>query len=248
MQINFENKNVLITGATRGIGKSIAEEFEKAGANLLLTGTNINEIESLNGKLKEEDRKKYYALDLKNKSSIIDFIQSMKKIKKIDVLVNNAGINKINYIYDTIESDLDDILNVNIKAPFLLIKEISSLMKEQNYGRIINIASIFGTITREKRAAYTTSKAALIGLTKTASVDLAKYNILVNTVSPGFILTDLTKSILSESEIKELESKVPIGRFGKPDEIAKLVLFLSSELNTYLTGQNIIIDGGYVNI
>ena len=144
--------------------------------------------------------------------------------------------------------DYDDILRVNLYAPLLISQCVSKVMKKNKYGRIINISSIWGTITKEKRTSYTTSKAGLIGMTKTMSVELAKYNILVNSVSPGFTLTELTKSILSDDDMKELSEQVPVGRFASVDEISKVVMFLSSELNTYINGQDIKVDGGFTNV
>ena len=116
------------------------------------------------------------------------------------------------------------------------------------YGRIVNISSIFGVVGKAKRAAYSAAKAGLIGLTLTAAVDLAPYNVLVNSVSPGFVLTDLTKRILNKKDISQIKSFIPMGRLGRPEDIAPIVLFLASELNTYITGQNIVADGGYVSI
>lgn len=248
MKIDFRNKTVLITGATRGIGQAIAKEFKLLGADLILTGTNINEINQLNKLQDKSSKVKYYYLDFLKKNSLIEFTENILRYKKIDVLINNAGINKINYIYEFDDDDWEDIIKVNLSGAFHLCKVLGNKMKNQNEGRIINIASIFGTITRSKRVAYTASKAALIGLTKTVSVDLAPYGVLVNSISPGFIETDLTRSILGDDEITELETMVPIGRLGKPEEISKLVLFLASKYNTFITGQNIIIDGGYVNV
>ena len=121
-------------------------------------------------------------------------------------------------------------------------------MQERKFGRIINITSIFGVISKAKRSIYTTTKFGLRGLTVTSAIELAPYNVLVNSVSPGFVLTELTKSILSEEEMKNLASQVPIGRFAEPDEISHVVLFLASPLNTYLTGQNIVVDGGFVDV
>jgi 3-oxoacyl-[acyl-carrier protein] reductase len=136
-------------------------------------------------------------------------------------------------------------MQVNVKAPFLISQHVSGYMKSGYTGKIINISSIWGEKTISKRLCYTTSKAALIGMTKTLAVELAKYNILVNTVSPGFTNTELTNNILSTSAKNELIDKVPLNRMAEPNEIANTVLFLSSDLNTYITGQNIIIDGGF---
>ena len=121
-------------------------------------------------------------------------------------------------------------------------------MKDRHYGRVINIASIFSVISKPKRALYSMTKFGLCGLTVASALGLAPYNVLVNSVSPGFVLTDMTRSILSQEEMKELSSQVPLGRFAKPEEISKLILFLASDLNTYLTAQNIVVDGGFTNV
>lgn len=248
MEIKFKNKVVVITGATRGIGKGIAERFYDSGATLILTGANKSKIEKLNESVKDKKRIKYFHLDLLNDRSIKTFVSKMRGYSRIDVCINNAGINKIGHIYDVDQKDWDDIVKVNLSGPFLLCKELGKIMKKRRYGRIVNIASIFSEITREKRAAYTATKSGLVGLTRTVSLDLAPYNVLVNSVSPGFILTDLTKRILKKVEISSLKNSIPLGRLGTPEDIASLVLFLASDINTYITGQNIVADGGYVNI
>lgn len=248
LNIDFSGKTVVITGATRGIGKSIADLFKDAGAELILTGTKISEVEKLNQQVSGNEKIKYLCLDFLKEETVSEFLEYLKGVGKIDVLINNAGINRINYVYDALQEDWNDMIKVNLTGPFILTKQISAIMKKNNYGRIINIASIFGSITREKRSVYTTTKAGIIGFTKTTAVDLAPYNILVNAVSPGFILTDLTKNILSEKELEDLAKEVPLGRFGSPEEIAKVVLFIASDLNTFITGQDIIADGGYINV
>ena len=137
---------------------------------------------------------------------------------------------------------------MNITTPLFITREISRIMKKNKYGRIVNISSIFGSISKQKRVLYSMSKFAIQGLTVASSLDLAKYNILVNSVSPGFVHTDLTESILSKKEMDQLANQVPLGRFARPKEISKAVMFLASKDNTYITGQNIIVDGGFVNI
>ncbi|TQE84050.1 SDR family NAD(P)-dependent oxidoreductase [Leptospira noguchii] len=243
MQISFRDKLVLITGGTRGIGRQLAIEFLALGGKVVITGTSPEMNQDLvNSNLT------YHSVDFQSREDIHNFTKFLLSFEKIDVCINNAGINRINYIENTLDQDLDDMFSVNIIAPFLITRTVAGIMKKKSFGRIVNIASIFGSVSREKRSIYTMSKYAVRGLTVSASNELAKYNVLVNTVSPGFVMTDLTKKNLSDSEIKSLEAQIPIGRLGKPEEIAKVVLFLVSDNNTYLTGQNIIVDGGFVNV
>ena len=137
---------------------------------------------------------------------------------------------------------------VNVSAPFLISEAVSKLMVKHRYGRIVNISSIFGVITKAKRLNYSITKNALLGMTKTYGIELAKHNILTNAVSPGFTKTDLTKNILGEQGMKELESNIPIGKLADTTDISKVVLFLASEVNSYITSQNIIVDGGFCNV
>jgi 3-oxoacyl-[acyl-carrier protein] reductase len=249
MELGLKDKTVLITGATRGIGKSIAQHFEREGASLILTGTNSEQINKLNKEAADENkRKKYFAVDFSNMMSVKQFIQDIEEYPTIDILINNAGTNIIAEFIETNEEDYDFLLNVNLKAPYFLSKYVVKKMKNNGFGRVVNIASIWSVITKPKRIIYTITKNALHGMTQTMSVELAKYNVLVNTVSPGFTLTELTKSTNSTEELKRLSSVIPIGRIANPDEIAKVVLFLSSEVNTYIVGQNIVVDGGYTNV
>lgn len=245
MKITFEGQVVLVTGATRGIGNQIAREFAGLGATLIMTGTKDAPV-GVPGI--EGNRHAFYAVDFANEQGTAQFLQDLDRYDKIDVCVNNAGINRIGPVEEMGEQDWGEIMNVNLKAPFLITKIVGRKMKRQGYGRIVNIASVFGVVSRERRAAYSSSKFALRGLTMAVSNELARHNVLVNAVSPGFILTDLTRRILSEQEIADLVQQIPMRRLGKPEEIAKVVLFLASSMNTYLTGQNIIVDGGYVNV
>jgi|7_EtaG_2_1085326.scaffolds.fasta_scaffold00315_5 3-oxoacyl-[acyl-carrier protein] reductase len=228
MKFNFEGKTVLITGASRGIGKEISKDFKDLGANVL----SFNSAD----------------YDLSKEIELNKFIKYINEQPKIDICINNAGINRINNIEDILERDYDDIMHVNTKAPFLISQAVCSKMKKNNYGRIINVSSIFGHCTKEKRSCYTTSKFALVGMTKSMAVEMAQYNVLINSVAPGFTATELTQKILGEKGIKEMSFQVPMRRLAQPEEISKVVIFLASDFNTYITGQNIIVDGGFVNV
>jgi NAD(P)-dependent dehydrogenase (short-subunit alcohol dehydrogenase family) len=249
MNLNFEDKVVLVTGGTKGIGKQIADDLYSLGANVLITGTQLDEITLLN---KEayliDNRRKYFQLDLLDSDSLEQFINNISPYKKIDCLVNNAGINRLNHIQESNLGDWNDMINVNLTAPYRLIKAVSPLMISNKFGRIVNIASIFGVISKEKRTIYSATKFGIHGLTVGSSNDLARHNILVNSVSPGFVLTDLTKKNLSTLEMNNLVSQIPIQRMAETNDISNVVIFLLSNLNMYLTGQNIIVDGGFTNV
>ncbi len=249
MKFDFKNKTILITGATRGIGKQIADDLGSLGAKLLLTGTKNKEINELNKKAKlEQSNRKYFHLDFLDKKSLKKFLIEINRTDIIHGLVNNAGINRLNKIQDSKDNDWDEMIDVNLSAPYKLIKTVANKMIRDKYGRIVNIGSIFGKISKEKRSVYSVTKFGIHGLTVGSSNDLAKYNILVNTLSPGFISTELTKKNLSEEEIKELKSLIPIKKLGSTKDISNIVVFLMSDLNLYITGQNIIADGGFTNI
>ena len=247
-QIDFSGKVVLITGATRGIGAALARDFHAAGADLILTGTNPQQINELNRNNADTGvtNIRYVQADFADATSLQSFLDEIAHYKQIDVCINNAGMNRIDFIDSTKVEDYDLLSQVNLRAPFLIIRQVSRLMKQANYGRIVNIASIWSVITKPKRSIYSTTKFGLVGMTKAVAADLGAYNILVNAVSPGFTMTELTQSVLSDKEIQELSAQIPVKKFARPEEISKVVLFLCSNLNTYMTGQNIVVDGGFV--
>ena len=241
--MNFSGKKVLITGATRGIGAAIADAFEAAGADLILTGTQQSNIEELNAD--SSAQREYWCVDFDDRDSLDAFCHKLDGLDRLDVCVNNAGINRINPIEDIDSDDLDSVLDINLRAPFHVCRSASRIMKKQQSGRIVNIASIWSVVSKSGRSAYSASKSGIVGLTRGLAADLGSSGILVNAVSPGFIMTDLTAQSLSAEEQQKLANDVPLNRFGQPEEIAQLVLFLSSDLNTYITGQNIVADGGF---
>ena len=242
MKFNLNNKNVIITGATRGIGKAIAEKFIDYGSNVFITGTKDAKVFQSNLKIKD-----YIQLNSYDQSSINNFYNSVNKINKIDILINNMGINKIDHIKDIKSKDFDDLINTNLKIPFSLSQLVSKKMIKRKKGKILNISSIWSVVSKEKRVSYATSKSGLNGLTRSLAVDLGKYNILVNSLSPGIVNTDLTRKILG-SEINSIKKLIPLKRLATVNEISSTAIFLCSDLNTYITGQNIMVDGGYTVI
>ena len=221
-------------------GKLIVQKFLDHNAKVIITTTkNIN--------LKKSKKLNIIQLDFNNKNSLSVFEEKLKKINRIDYLINNAGINILNEIYKIKKNDLENINNVNLIGPIWLTKLVSLKMKKKKFGRIINISSIYGTVSREKRSLYSVSKFGLNGLTKSSALDLAKFNILVNSISPGVFNTKLTRKILKNKGIKKVKQNIPLGKIGDPKMIANLCVFLCSDLNNYITGQDIIVDGGYTS-
>jgi len=244
MNINLNGKTALITGATRGIGKAIADEFLRGGAQVVLTGTKPADIEQLVA-ANENPHIKWHVADFSTQEGIDLFINELKNINPIDICINNAGINIIKSFGEYSVAEYQRLLSINLKAPFMIVQHVIPGMKKRGYGRIVNIASIWSQITKPGRSLYTISKTGLVGFTRSMAIEYASSNILVNAVSPGFTMTELTEQSLSADEINDLSEQIPLGRFANPAEIAKTVLFLASKLNTYITGQNIIIDGGF---
>jgi len=249
MRIDFSGQTALVTGGTKGIGKQIADDLANMGASVIMTGSNPEQIARFNADAQRSGQlRRYLAVDFSNAESTSRFIDTLGRESTIDICINNAGINKLNMIDETLLDDWHDMVAVNLEAPLLITRCVSKIMKANKYGRIVNIASIFGVISKSRRSLYSITKFGLRGLTVSSALDLAPYNILVNTVSPGFVLTDLTKRNLDEQEMNRLADQIPLGRFALPEEISKAVLFLASRDNSYITAQNLIIDGGFINV
>ena len=235
----FKNKKVaLVTGTSRGIGYAISKKLFELGYYTIGTSTS-GQMDD--GKHVDE----IWAVDFNDMQSTKAFIERVQKLKKIDVLVNNAGINIIKKQETITVEDYSKIENINLRMPFFLSAAIANIMAEAGGGRIVNIASIWSVVTKENRTLYSTMKSGLHGLTRSMAVEWAPKSILINTISPGFVNTDLTKQSLSETEITALVQKIPLNRMAETHEIAELVAFLAGDSNTYLTGQNIVIDGGF---
>lgn len=220
-------KKVLLTGASRGIGKAILDVLSSDEYEIF--APDRNELNLLDSDSVDRFCKKYKDLD-------------------IDIIINNAGINKINQIESISDEEISETLEINLISPIKLIRNFIPHMKNVKYGKIVNIASIWSVVSKEKRAIYSASKSGLNGLTKALSIELGCYNILVNSVSPGYTRTELTNLNNTTDEIANIEKLIPLGRMADPIEIANVVAFLVGETNSYITGQNIVIDGGYTSL
>jgi 3-oxoacyl-[acyl-carrier protein] reductase len=229
----------LVTGGTRGIGRAVAIRLNADGASVTVTGTRLNGL--------PPQGCSYYAVDFTDREATEKFAGEVANWG-VDILVNNAGINKISPFDQLDPDDFDRIQAVNVRAPFLLCRAVIPTMRRKKWGRIVNISSIWGKISMEYRGPYSTSKFALDGMTAALAAEVAKYGILANCVAPGVIDTELTRTVLGEKGIAEITSKIPIGRLGKPEEIAAFIVWLASPDNTYISGQNIAIDGGFTRV
>ena len=243
-----KDKNAIVTGGTRGIGREIARTLAQNGANITINYRKYNEeVESLIEELKSFGVKVVACkCDVSNEEEVINFIKEVKdKFESIDILVNNAGITKDGLIIRMSEKDFDDVIDVNLKGTFNTTKAVSSIMVKQRYGKIINISSVVGVAGNAGQCNYAASKAGVIGFSKSVARELAARNINVNVIAPGYINTDMT-SVLPDRVKEEVIKTIPMRKIGEPKEIANLVLFLSSNSSDYITGQVINVDGGMV--
>lgn len=229
-------KRILITGATRGIGAAIARKYKEQGHYVIGMGSQEQST--------PEYLDEYSACDLSDNDAL-NIEQDSVLYKEIDVLVNCAGINIINDFCDITLEDFQRVQQVNVTAPFRLCQMVVPHMARQGWGRIVNISSVWGKISKQGRASYSASKFALDGMTVALANEYAAHGILANSVAPGFIDTEMTQRNLGPAGIAAMLANVPIGRLATVDEVAEFVYWLGSEQNTYISGQNLAIDGGF---
>lgn len=242
----LEGKTVIITGASRGIGKGIADVFSQHGANIAFTYLSSDKkAKALEHKLSENGCKvKGYKSDASDFGAAQQLSESvMKEFGSIDVLVNNAGITKDGLLIRMSEEDFDNVMKVNMKSVFNLTKAVTHPMLNQRKGSIINMSSVVGVKGNAGQANYAASKSAIIGFTKSVALELGSRNIRCNAIAPGFIETEMTDT-LNKDAIKEWKNSIPLKRGGTPDDIANTTLFLASDMSAYITGQVLSVCGG----
>ena len=235
----MSRRRALVTGGSRGIGVAISREL--AGLDIEVVVTSRTSESAAQAEFE------CHAVDFSDAGAVEVFASAVTRMS-IDILVNNAGINIISPFSHIKRDDFQVVQQVNLAAPMSLCQAVLPHMRARNWGRIVNVTSVWAEVSKEKRASYSASKFGLIGLTKALAAEVAREGILANCVSPGIIETDLTQEILGSEGIAALRREIPMGRLGQPEEIAALVGFLVGDRNSYISGQTIVIDGGFVSV
>ena len=243
---DLNGKVALVTGATGAIGGAIARILHEMGATLALSGTKISSLESLAMELK--NRVQLFACDLSSAGAIQNLaIDVERDFDKVDILVNNAGITRDSLMMRMTDEAWEDVMTINLEAPFRLMRAISKKMIRNRWGRVINISSVVGAVGNAGQTNYAAAKAGLFGLTKSAALELASRNVTVNCIAPGFIESPMSDKI-PDTMKEALQKKIPIGRIGVPKEVASAVGFLASEEASYITGHVLHVNGGLAMI
>ena len=239
--INFKNKNVLITGASGGIGGELVKKFVSLEANVLGSGTKIEKLDQIKKKYPDIKVKKF---DISEHSGIEDFIDNVSlELGGLDILINNAGTNSDNLSLRMKEEEWKKVVDINLTSTFLLSKYAIKKMLKNKFGRVVNITSVVGHTGNLGQSNYAASKSGIIGMSKSLAIEYAKKNITVNCVSPGFIISDMTMNIAEKVKLY-LTSRIPMGKLGTGEDVSNCVAFLSSEQASYVTGETLHVNGG----
>jgi glycerol dehydrogenase len=240
---NLTDKVALITGAAQGIGKAIATTFARNGASVVLLDLSP-EVEQVAADIGEAAIP--IITDVTNEAQIDDAVKTVLEcLGRIDILVNNAGVVRLSPAEAHSNQDWDLTMNVNLRAPFLLSRAVGKIMIQQKAGKIINLASQAALVALDQHLAYCASKAAIVSMTKVLALEWAKYGINVNAIAPTVVLTELGKQAWAGEKGEAMKQKIPLGRFAMPDEIAAVALFLASSAANMITGETIVVDGGF---
>ena len=246
---DLDGKIAIVTGASRGIGRSIAQALARAGADVVLVARTMHLLDELADSIKGYGRRALpIQCDVGEYSSVQKMVQTaIKEMKKIDILINNAGIAINKSFKDINYKDWEQHIHINLNSAFSMCKAVGPFMVRKRKGKVINISSVLGVRANWNSLAYCTTKGALIQFTRTLAFEWARYKVNVNSVAPGWIRTDMSKALDKYPETKRMILEhIPFGRMGEPEEVNGAVLFLSSKASDYVTGQTIFVDGGYL--
>ena len=239
--INFKNKNILITGASGGIGNELVKKFVLLGGNVLGSGTKTEKLDLLKKKYPNIKVKKF---DIAEHSRIEEFIDNVSlELGGLDILINNAGINMDNLSLRMKDDEWKKVIDINLTSTFLLSKYAIKKMLKNKFGRIVNVTSVVCHTGNSGQSNYAASKAGIIGMSKSLAIEYAKKNITVNCVSPGFIVSDMTMNIAEKVKLY-VTSRIPMGKFGSGEDVSNCVAFLSSAQASYVTGETLHVNGG----
>lgn len=242
----LSGRKAIVTGGTAGIGQAIALAFARAGADVVIFGTNEERGQSVVDQINKESKGFFIKVDVSNTQEVEQAVKkSAEWLGSVDILVNNAGITKDALLMAMKEDDWDQVLDVNLKSCYNTCRAVIRPMMKARQGKIINISSVVGLSGNPGQVNYCSAKAGMIGLTKALALEVASRGIQVNCIAPGFIRTSMTDA-LNEGQKKEIQDRIPLGRMGEPEEIAAAALFLASPHANYITGQTLTVDGGMV--
>ncbi len=246
---NLTGRAALITGGSKGLGKAMARALAEAGADVVISSRHENELRAaLDDILKGNGRRGAYVVaDMARRDDVTRLAHTaLEKMGRVDILVNNAGTNKPTAIDAIRDEDWDNVLQINLTSVMALTRALVPQMKERRWGRVIHISSILGTVSKEGRNVYSATKSALMGLARASALDLGPFGITVNCIAPGPFLTDLPMSILSDAEKKTFADRTALLRWGDPKELMGPVLLLASDAGSYISGETLVVDGGYL--
>ena len=239
--INFNKKNILITGASGGIGNALVKKFVSLGGNVLGTGTNAEKLDKIK---KEYPSIKVKKFNIADHSGIEDFIENVSlELGSLDILINNAGMNMDNLSLRMKDEEWKKVIDINLTSTFLLSKHAIKKMLKNKFGRVVNVTSVVGHTGNLGQSNYSASKAGIIAMSKSLAIEYAKKNITINCVSPGFIVSNMTMNIAEKVKLY-LTSRIPMGKLGTGEDVSNCVAFLSSEQASYVTGETIHVNGG----
>jgi NAD(P)-dependent dehydrogenase (short-subunit alcohol dehydrogenase family) len=246
---NLAGKTALVTGGSKGLGKAMARGLVEAGADVVISSRHENELRAaLDDILKGTDRKgRYVVADMSKRDDVKRLAQTaLEQLGRIDILINNAGTNTPQAIDVVTDQAWDNVMEINLHSVMVLTRALVPQMKQRRWGRIIHISSVMAYLSKEGRNVYSATKAALLGFARASALDLGTFGITVNCIAPGPFLTDLPMSVLSKAEPQTFADHTALGRWGQPEELVGPALLLASDAGSYITGQTIVVDGGFL--